>query len=77
MLKILGVLLNVAGVAGLWFGGIPYKTRETVIDLGPIKTEAEVDRKLVIPPPYSAGAVGVGTLFLLLGGGFGSRKRER
>jgi hypothetical protein len=68
MLRALGVLFNLAGVAGFWFGGVPYTTREPILSIGPIKTEAEVERKFVIPPPVSAGAVGSGTLLLLVSG---------
>lgn len=68
MSKLLGVLLNAAGVAILWFGGVPYSTKETLVNIGPLKAETEVERKLVIPPPVGAGAVALGTVLLLVGG---------
>jgi len=66
--KILGLVLNAAGVAALWFGGVPYTEKQTVIDVGPIKAEAQMQKKLVIPPPVGAGAVAVGSVLLLLPG---------
>lgn len=69
MNKLLGVVLIAAGVAALWFGGVPYKTNETVVKLGPIEAKAEMDKTLEIPKPVSAGLVGVGVVLLLLPGG--------
>ena len=76
-MRIAGLLLNVLGVLALWFGGIPYRQRETLIDIGPLKATTEVEKKAEIPPPVGAGLVGGGTALLLLasfrGGG---RKRD-
>jgi hypothetical protein len=72
-MRIAGLLLNVLGVLSLWFGGVPYKTRENIVELGPIKATAEVEKKAEIPPPVGAGMVGVGTA-LLLAASFGRRK---
>jgi hypothetical protein len=65
MLKLLAVLLNIAGVAALYFGGIPYTTKDTVVQLGPLKAEASMKRKLEIPPEVGAAAVALGTALLL------------
>ncbi|MFO0596171.1 MAG: hypothetical protein U0228_12725 [Myxococcaceae bacterium] len=69
MNKLIGIVLVAAGTAGLWFGGIPYRTNETVLKVGPLEAKADVDRTMEIPKPISAGAVGVGVVFLLLPGG--------
>jgi len=74
-LRILGVLLNVAGVLALLYGGIPYKQRETLIDLGPLKATADVEKKAEIPPPVGAGLVAGGTALLLVAS-FGGRKKS-
>lgn len=66
MLKLLALLLNVVGVAALYFGGIPYTTKDTVVQLGPLKAEASMKRKLEIPPEVGAAAVALGTVLLLL-----------
>ena len=60
MNRIAGLVLNAAGVCALWFGGIPYKTTEKLIDLGPLKATTEVERKVEIPPYVGAGLVGAG-----------------
>lgn len=66
MLKLLAIFLNVAGVAALYFGGVPYTTKDTVLQIGSLKAEASMKRKLEIPPEVGAGAVALGTVLLLL-----------
>jgi hypothetical protein len=69
MNKLLGVLLIATGVASLWFGGIPYTTRETIVKLGPLESKMDRETVLEIPKPVSAGLVGFGVLLLLLPSG--------
>jgi hypothetical protein len=69
MMRIAGLVLIAAGVVCLWFGGIPYKTQEKLIDLGPIKATTEVEHKVEVPPCVGAGLVGIGAVLLMLGGG--------
>ncbi len=76
MTRLGGLLLNAAGVVFLWFGGIPYKTQENLIDLGPLKATTEVERKIEVPPYVGAGLVGVGSVLLLMGGGGGGRRKS-
>jgi hypothetical protein len=65
-MRIAGLLLNVAGVLILWFGGIPYRSQEKLIELGPFKATTEVEKKAEIPPPVGAGLVGVGSALLFV-----------
>lgn len=69
MNKLLGVILCALGVAALWFGGIPYKSNETVLKLGPLEAKAELDKTAEIPKPVGATLVGVGVVLLLIPGG--------
>ncbi len=69
MNKLFGVVLIAAGVAGFWFGGIPYKSNETIVKIGPLEAKADLDKKLEIPKPVSAVLIGVGTVLLLVPGG--------
>lgn len=66
MLKLAGLVFIASGVAGFWFGGIPYTTKDTLVQLGPLKAEADVRHRLEVPPQVSAGAIGLGTLCLLI-----------
>lgn len=69
MNKLIGIVLVAAGTAALWFGGIPYKSTETVVKLGPLEAKAELDKNWEIPKPVSAGVIGLGVVFLLVPGG--------
>ena len=65
MNKILGVILIVLGLFGLAWGGFTYKTREKVVDIGPI--HATRDETHTIPLPPIAGAVAlIGGIVLLV-----------
>ncbi len=68
MFKILGILLNVAGVLVFWFGGVPYKEKETVLQIGSMKADVEIEKKAEIPKPVAATLIGVGTVLLLVPG---------
>lgn len=52
-----GVVLIVLGLAALAYQGFTYTSRETVIDIGPIKATA--DRQKTVPIPPIAGVVAV------------------
>ena len=69
MNKLLGVILIGLGVAALWFGGVPYKSNETVLKLGPLEAKAELDMVAEIPKPVGGGLVAVGVVLLLIPGG--------
>jgi len=56
MLKVLGPLLLIAGLVGLWLGGIDYTTKKKVLEAGPIKVESE-SRETFEIPPLAAGIV--------------------
>lgn len=56
-MKVLGVILLVAGLIGLIYGGFSYTKERKVIDIGPI--EAKVDEKKTVPIPPIAGAAAV------------------
>ena len=64
MLKIVGILLIVIGVAALIFQGITYTTQKKVIDLGPIQATAE-EKKTIPLSPILGGITLVGGIVLL------------
>jgi hypothetical protein len=67
-MALVGLVLIVAGIAALIIRGIPYTTRETVVDVGPIQATAERDRTLRLPPAVGAMAI-VGGVALVVAGG--------
>ena len=65
MNKTIGVILIAIGLIGLLYGGYTYKTREKIIDIGPI--QATNEEKHTIPVPPVAGAVAlIGGVLLLV-----------
>ena len=54
---IIGLLLIIAGIAGLAFGGFSFTHREKVIDLGPIQASADKKESLPISPLLGALAI--------------------
>lgn len=66
IIRLIGVLLIIAGAISLIYQGVTYTTREKVIDLGPI--EATVEKKKTIPlNPILGGIALVGGIVLLFG----------
>lgn len=74
-MRMLGIVLIVAGALALAYQsqGITYKKREKVIDIGPIQATAEKEETIPLPPWLGGGALAVGVLMVVLGGG--GRKR--
>ena len=70
-LSIAGIALIVLGLAALAYQGFTYRTRETVIDIGPIKATAERQKTVPLPPIVGIVAVVAGVGLLVAG----SRKR--
>lgn len=62
----IGVLLIVLGVAGLVVENVSFTERKTVLDVGPLKVQADEQR--VVPIPTVAGVaaivVGLGLVFM-------------
>ena len=64
---IIGVILIALSVLSFAYQGIPYRTRETVVDLGPIQATAEKDKNIPLPPIFGAIAL-VGGIVLIFAG---------
>jgi uncharacterized membrane protein YidH (DUF202 family) len=54
-MKAIGVLLIVLGIVGLAYGGLTWKTREKVVDVGPVEVTQNKTHSL----PFSPIAGGV------------------
>jgi len=66
-MKILGIVLIIAGIAMFLMTGFSFTTEETVIDAGPLKLSADKEQS-VNWPPYAGGiAVIVGFVLLAVG----------
>ena len=68
---IVGILLIVLGVIALAYGGFRYTTHEEkrVVDLGPLKVDANVEKEHSVPlPPILGGAALIGGVVLVWAG---------
>jgi hypothetical protein len=67
-MKVLGIVLIVAGLAALAFGGISWTQREKVLDIGPLQAETEKRHTLPLSPVFGVVAVAGGIALLVAGG---------
>ena len=71
-LVIVGIILIAIGVVALAYQGISYTTTERVVDIGPIKIDAQKEKTLPLPPVLGGVAVAAGVVLLI----FGARGRR-
>ena len=64
---LLGIVLIVLGLAALAYQGFTYTTRETVIDIGPIKATADREKTIPLPPIFGIVAVAAGVALMFAG----------
>ena len=64
-LIIIGIVLIAVGLVFLAYQGITYTSRETVLDLGPIKATADTQKTIPLPPILGGLALAGGVTFLV------------
>ena len=62
-----GIILIVIGISALAYQGITYKTRDKVVDIGPIQMTAEKTKTLPLPPIVGGIALVSGIVLLVVG----------
>ena len=65
--KIIGILLIMAGVLGLIYGGFSYTKETHTAQLGPLQLKVEEKETVLVPVIASVGALALG-LFLIVAG---------
>lgn len=66
--RIIGILLIIAGTAGLIYGDFSFTKETHKAELGPLQFEVEEKEIVAIPTWAGAGAIGIGVVLLLVGG---------
>jgi len=61
------VLIVVVGLAALAYQGVTYRSRETVLDIGPIHATAEREKTVPLPPLLGGMAVAGGVALVVAG----------
>ncbi|MBI2202579.1 MAG: DUF3185 domain-containing protein [Candidatus Rokubacteria bacterium] len=64
---LIGIVLIVIGVLALAWQGITYTTTEKVVDLGPLKVEAQREKTIPLPPVLGALALAGGIVLVVVG----------
>ena len=67
MLRLIGVLLLVAGIAGLAVGTFQYTQKKNVLDAGPIHVQKTEKETFTVPPLAAGGGTAVGLVLVLAG----------
>jgi hypothetical protein len=67
-LKFVAVILLIAGVLGLVYGGFSYTKDTTALKVGPLELSVKEKQTVNIPMWAGIGAIAVGGLLLVLGG---------
>lgn len=67
-LRLVAILLIVAGALGLAYGGFSYTKEDTAVKLGPLELKVQQKETVNVPVWAGLGAIGVGVLLLVLGG---------
>jgi len=66
-ITLVGIVLIVLGIVAFAYQGITYTSRETVIDIGPIKATADTQKTIPLPP-ILGGLMLVGGIALVVVG---------
>jgi hypothetical protein len=63
---IVGIILIVLGVIALAYQGITYTTKERVVEIGPLKVDAEKEKTIPLPPVLGGVAVAAGVVLMIV-----------
>jgi hypothetical protein len=67
VIAIVGVILIMAGALALFYRGIPYTSRDVVVDVGPITATAVSDKTWPVPPILGGLAIAGGVVLIVVG----------
>ena len=65
--KIVGILLIMAGVLGLVYGGFSYTKETHTAKLGPLQLKVEEKETVLVPVIASVGAIVLGVFLIVAG----------
>lgn len=68
LLRVMAVVLVVAGVLALVYGGFSYTREDTAVKVGPLELKVEKKETVNVPVWAGVGAIAAGVLLLAFGG---------
>jgi len=66
--KIVGIILIIAGALGLIYGGFSYTTESTKAKLGSLELKVQEEHSVNVPVLASAAALAIGVFLIVAGG---------
>jgi hypothetical protein len=66
-MKALGIVLMIAGVLALAYGGFSWTTHKKAVDMGPLQVERTQQHTLLLPPLVGIGALAIGRVLVFAG----------
>jgi hypothetical protein len=66
VIAIIGVVLIMAGALALFYRGIPYTSRDVVVDVGTITATAVSDKTWPVPPIMGGLAIAGGVVLIVV-----------
>ena len=67
LLTLFGIALIVLGGLTLAYQGITYVSHETVVEVGPLKVNADRERTIPLPPILGGVALAAGVALMIVG----------
>jgi len=67
-MRLLGIILILAGAAGLIYGGITYTKKRDTVNLGPFSATVRQKETFSVPPIVSGVVLAAGVALVILGG---------
>jgi hypothetical protein len=64
--RVIGIILILAGLAGIAWGGFTYMREKHDVDLGPVDIQVTEKKRVPIPPAAGAAVVAAGLVLILL-----------
>jgi len=66
-MKAMGIVLMIAGVLALAYGGFSWTTHKKAIDMGPVQVESAQRHAVLLPPLLGVGALAIGGVLMFAG----------
>ena len=64
---VVGLIVAVVGALALWFGGIPYRDRTEIVDIGDFEAAVEEEERLDIAPLLGGAILVLGLGIMVYG----------
>jgi uncharacterized membrane protein len=66
-ITLFGIALIILGIVALSYQGITYKTREKIVDIGPLQATTEREKTVPLPPVLGGLALAAGVILIVVG----------